>query len=78
MAKNVALSETAYTTISRLKRKDESYSDVVLRLAGEGKPPVSSFLGLWKGDEEIRKIYDKILKGRHKQKARWVGGNDPL
>ncbi len=40
MSKNVMLSEEAYAALSKHKRKDESFSDVVKRLA---PPPLSSF-----------------------------------
>ena len=35
MSKNVRLSEAAYERLEAHKRPDESFSDVVLRLAGE-------------------------------------------
>ena len=72
MAKTVALSKQAYATLATIKRKDESFSDVVLRLAGDPKPTPSRYLGLWRGDEEIERIYATILKQRHETQARWV------
>ena len=72
MARNVALSEKAYRTLSILKRKKESFSDVVLRVAREEKAPLSRFVGIWKEDPEIKKIYDDVLSERHEKKARWV------
>ena len=39
MARSVQLSEQAYATLTALKRKGESYSDVVLRMASERKDP---------------------------------------
>jgi predicted CopG family antitoxin len=40
MSKNVMLSEDAYAALSKHKRKDESFSDVVKRLA---PPPLGTF-----------------------------------
>ena len=67
MAKNVALSNNAYSTLEKMKRGDESFSDVVMRLANkEARPNIMDFAGIWKDDNEIEKIFDKILKDRHK------------
>ncbi|HLC67674.1 MAG TPA: antitoxin VapB family protein [archaeon] len=68
MAKNVALSNDTYGMLERLKRGDESFSDVIKRLANEkeSKPNWRDFVGVWKDDEEIAKIFDKILEDRHK------------
>jgi predicted nucleic acid-binding protein/predicted CopG family antitoxin len=41
MARSVHLSEDAYDTLTALKGEDESYSDVVLRLAGERRDPTA-------------------------------------
>jgi predicted CopG family antitoxin len=40
MSKNVMLSEEAYAALSKHKRKDESFSEVVKRLA---PPPLGTF-----------------------------------
>jgi predicted CopG family antitoxin len=40
MGKNVMLSEEAYAALSEHKRKDESFSDVIKRLA---PPPLRTF-----------------------------------
>lgn len=67
MAKNVALSNKAYEELSRRKGRDESFSDVVLKLVqGEEKKSIMRFAGIWKDDEEIGRIFDVILKERHK------------
>lgn len=39
MARSVHLSEDAYATLTALKGDNESYSDVVLRLAGDRRDP---------------------------------------
>ncbi|HLB68817.1 MAG TPA: antitoxin VapB family protein [Thermoplasmata archaeon] len=45
--KTVTLSEDAYAALLALKREGESFSDVVRRLAGRGRP-LLDFAGAWK------------------------------
>ena len=68
MAKNVALSDDIYKTLERLKHGDESFSAVIRRLVDEKEPKPNwrNFVGVWKDDKEIAKIFDKILEDRHK------------
>jgi len=40
MSKSIRLSEEAYERLAARKRADETFSDVVLRLAGERSLPV--------------------------------------
>lgn len=52
MTKVISLSEKAYGTLKKLKRRNESFSDVVLRLSGEEKKgSLLLFSGAWKGDD---------------------------
>ena len=64
----VTISDGAYERLSKLKREDESFSDVVMRLTEkEVKRPLSSFAGCWKGDEEeMAKIFKQIEEERHR------------
>jgi predicted CopG family antitoxin len=45
--KTVGLDRDAYELLRRAKRKGESFSDVVKRLAHQRRP-LSEFVGLWK------------------------------
>jgi predicted CopG family antitoxin len=45
--KTVALDEEAYAALKRAKRPDESFSDVVKRVAVPRRP-LSDFVGIWK------------------------------
>jgi predicted CopG family antitoxin len=72
MAKNVALSNVAYGKLERMKREGESFSDVVNRLTEEKKPSWRDSFGAWKDDEEMDKIFGKILRDRHKISKRRV------
>lgn len=67
MAKLVSLSEKAYNTLLGMKKGNESFSDVVLRTTDKKKKKsILRFAGIWKNDREIEKIFNKILKERHK------------
>lgn len=46
-AKTIALDEKSYNSLSSLKKKDESFSDLVKRLT-KPKRSLSSFAGAWK------------------------------
>jgi predicted CopG family antitoxin len=50
MTKVISLSERAYGTLKKLKRPNESFSDVVLRIGGQeqGKSPLE-FCGFVEG-----------------------------
>lgn len=67
MAKNVALSNESYAILEKLKRPNESFSGVVKRvyLEKDSKPNWRDYIGVFKGDKEAEKIFDKILKERH-------------
>jgi predicted CopG family antitoxin len=45
--KTVALDEAAYSALKRAKKPDESFSDVVKRMATPRRP-LSDFVGIWK------------------------------
>jgi len=73
MAKNVALSNEVIEFLERHKKGDESYSDVIKRLAeGSEKPNWRDALGLWKDDNEFDKIFDDIIKSRLSSKRRVI------
>lgn len=64
MTKVISLSEKAYSTLKKLKRRDESFSDVVLRLSeGEKKGSILRFSGSWKGDD-IDEVFSTVMKDR--------------
>lgn len=48
----ISLTEEAYESLKSLKREDESFSDVVLRLAGAERDKMKGF-GAW-ADTELR------------------------
>jgi predicted CopG family antitoxin len=72
MTKVISLSEKAYTTLKGMKKSGESFSDVVLRVAGErNKKSILEFAGTWKGDD-INEVFSIVLKDREQAKSREI------
>ncbi len=72
MVKVISLSEEAYGTLKSAKGKDDSFSDVVLRLTARRRPPLSELAGKWKDRKELDKIEKMIYNNRRKAKLRAV------
>ena len=70
MVKPVSLSNQAYEVLSRMKKEDESFSDLVLRLSLNYKTGnLMKFFGKWPGDKkELDKIKAEINEDRKKFK----------
>jgi len=60
--KTISLSDEAYNRLSSLKRKGESFTDVVLKLCSRtAKKPLASFAGSWiMSDEEEMEIFREV------------------
>jgi len=69
--KTISLSDEAYGKLASLKRKGESFTDVILRLCSRAaKRSLASFAGSWiMSDEEEKKIFGEIseLWGRYEE-----------
>jgi predicted CopG family antitoxin len=63
--RTVALDREAYDLLQRKKRKGESFSDVVKRIA-RTRRPITDLAGLWSRmpEDEFQKIADAIRRGR--------------
>jgi predicted CopG family antitoxin len=64
--KTIALDREAYELLRRRKRKGESFSDAVKRVA-RGARPLSDFAGVWRkqlSDSELEAIEKAIARGR--------------
>lgn len=68
MAKNIAIADDVYETLTKEKREGESFSDVIRRL-GKRKGSLLEFAGAWADipDEECREM-----------EAAWAWANQPL
>jgi len=73
MTKVVSLSKKAYQTLKDLKRPNESFSDVVIRISGsKQKQPFIRFAGTLK-DSNIEEVYySQIKKDRERSASRAV------
>ncbi len=73
MTKVISLSKKAYQTLKDLKKPDESFSDVVLRVAGERKKKsLLEFSGKWVG-EDIDEVFLQVKKDREQSASRHAG-----
>jgi predicted CopG family antitoxin len=72
MTKVISLSEKAYGTLRKLKRPNESFSDLVLRMAGKNeKRSILEFAGAWKGDD-IEQVFSQVLEDRERSVSRRI------
>ena len=73
MTKVISLSNEAYQTLKKLKNSGESFSDVVLRVAGERKKKsLLGFSGKWAGDD-IDEVFLQVKKDREQSASRHIG-----
>lgn len=73
MTKVISLSDTAYNELEKLKRKGESFSEIVLKLVKKEKKPLIDFFGKWSGSaEELNRIDKEIATARKKTKLRSI------
>jgi predicted CopG family antitoxin len=66
MSKSIRLSEEAYERLAAHKREDETFSDVVLRLAGERS--LLEIAGIL-SDEEADELRDAVEERRDRRKT---------
>ncbi len=67
--KTIALDEKSYNSLSSLKKKDESFSDLVKRLTMPTKP-LASFSGAWKDMPSKIRADIKILVDESRNRDR--------
>ena len=70
--KTIALDREAYELLRRRKRKDESFSDAVKRIARQARP-LSDFAGVWRehlSEADLKAIETAILRGREADRDR--------
>ena len=66
MSKSIRLSEEAYEQLAAHKRDDETFSEVVLRLAGERS--LLEIAGIL-DDEEAAEVRDAVEKRRERRRS---------
>lgn len=70
MTKVISLSEEAYRSLKRLKKKGESFSDVVIKITKDAESrPLLEFAGSWVGND-IDEVFQNILSEREAATAR--------
>jgi predicted CopG family antitoxin len=68
MTKVISLSEAAYEEMKALKQGDESFSDVVHRLAEKiRRKPLTAFFGAWPGTTAEAEHTKKMLERDRKR-----------
>ncbi len=71
MVRMVSLSDRAYDTLKKMKSKDESFSDMVLKLAERPKKKdIMELAGAWADMPEMDNIFKDILGKRRNYKGR--------
>jgi len=64
--KTITITDLAYMRLRRLKRPEESFTDLVLRLT-EGRKSVMDLAGSWKGMP--KKDYEEMLRALEEEEA---------
>gem|GEM_PF-1516461 len=77
--RTISLSDEAYRRLASLKRKGESFTDVILRLcSGVPRRPLKSFAGAWDmDDEEERRIFGEISEAWRRYEEDLLGHRLP-
>jgi len=75
MSKSIRLSEEAYDRLAAHKREDETFSDVVMRLAGERS--LLELAGLL-SDEEADELRSAVEERRERRRGELDGVADEL
>jgi len=62
-SKNISITEEVYEKLVKIKREDESFSELFLRLLNSQKASLEEAFGTWDlTEEEKREIWDPITK----------------
>ena len=73
MTKIISLSDKAYEDLASLKANNESFSDVVKKMAKEiKKKKLLGLAGAWKDSPEMDRIFKNIIEERRKIKDRGI------
>lgn len=72
MTRVISLSDEAYNELKKLKKEGESFSEVVIKITGREKKPLTDFFGKWPEPKELDMIEKELEKERKKAKMRDV------
>ena len=62
-SKNISITEDVYNKLLKIKKEDESFSELFLRLLNIQKERFDKCFGTWRlSDEEIKEIWSDITK----------------
>ena len=70
MTKVISLSDEAYDELKKLKKGDESFSDVVIKVVRKEKKPLTDFFGKWPEPKELDRIEKELVRERKRAKMR--------
>ena len=71
MVQMVSLSDRAYSVLKGIKGRNESFSDIVLKLVETPrKKDIMELAGAWKDMDELDNIFRDVLDKRRKYKGR--------
>ena len=76
MVKTITIMDDAYEALKRLKKKDESFSDIIIRVGKEKKMNLKEWFGVLKGDEERIKEFHSAIKKIREEVSRDVVKRD--
>ena len=68
--KTISLNENSYKQLKKLKKKNESYSELIIRLCNLRNPvlndPLLEFSGIFSEDEELWEEIENIIQNHRK------------
>jgi len=70
MVKMVSLSDNAYDSLKAIKEKNESFSDVIIKLIEKPKRDIMELAGAWGDMPEMDAIFKDIAIKRKSYKGR--------
>jgi len=69
MTKMISVRDEVYAMLTRLKAKNESFSDLFMRLGkAEQKKSIMDVAGIWENRPEMDAVFEKILERRSRRK----------
>ncbi len=70
--KTISIREDVYDVLSRLKKENESFSDVIYKLTKKRKPNLRDYFGVLKDSKAINEIEEDIKTMRGSARLRTI------